>query len=563
MLVLHANEAVSANRLIDEVWGEEPPRTARKSLQVHISRLRKELGDGVLETRPQGYALRLDREQVDLYRFEDLLDRGRTALQHEEPGAAAAILREALALWRGAPLAGLEAEPFARPAAARLDDLRLAAIELRIEADLALGRHTAVVGELERLVSEEPFREGFRRQLILALYRSGRQADALAAYRSARRTLVEELGVEPGPELRELEAAVLRHDPALAPPAPCRFPSARRRPMLLAGIAIAALAGAVGIFAAVRAAGDSTSPKAASPAMVANSVMRIDPQTNEVVRVTRVGREPDSVAVGAGAVWVVNRKDRTVSKIDGSGAVATIGGVPFADHLAVDGENVWISSFDRSSVARIDARTGEVVASLGVPSRHAEGLAVGGGYLWITNPATVRGQGVETVSRVDLSSGKVVSRIPVGKTPIFNTFGDGALWVANYDDATVSVVRPGSRGAETIALGSGCGPLGIDTGFGSVWVVCYWDRRLVRIDARTRRIVARVPIGSGPLGVAAGAGGVWVTNRDSRTVSRVDPRSNTVAATIRMRTPLSPYGIAAANRGVWFSVRKCADAPCM
>jgi DNA-binding beta-propeller fold protein YncE len=296
--------------------------------------------------------------------------------------------------------------------------------------------------------------------------------------------------------------------------------------------------------------------------MVANSVVKIDPRTNEIVQVTGVGRKPDAVAVGAGAVWVVNWQDRTVSRINRSGAVETIGGVLRADHLAVDGDNVWVSSFDRSSVARIDARTGEVVESLGVPTRHAEGLAVGGGYLWITNPATVRGEGIETVSRVDLRSGKVVSRIPDGKTPIFDTFGNGALWVANYDDDTVSVVRPGSRGAETVALGT-CGPLGIATGFGAVWVVCYWTHELVRIDARTRRIVSHIPIGVGPLGVSAGAGAVWVTSRDGRAVTRIDPRSNTVVATIRLPAPLSPFGVGARNEGVWVSVRRCAQAPCL
>jgi DNA-binding beta-propeller fold protein YncE len=299
------------------------------------------------------------------------------------------------------------------------------------------------------------------------------------------------------------------------------------------------------------------------PTVVANSVVKIDPRTNEIVRVTRVGRQPDAVAVGAGATWVVNWQDRTVSRIDRSGAVETIGGVPRADHLAVDGDNLWVSSFDRSSVARINARTGEVVESLGVRSRHAEGLAVGGGYLWITNPATVRGQGVETVSRVDLRSGKVVSRIPVGKTPIFDTFGAGALWVANYDDDTVSVVSAGSRNAQTIALGRGCGPLGIATGFGAVWVVCYWPHRLVRIDARTRRIVSRIPVGIGPLAVSTGAGAVWVTSRDSRAVTRIDPRSNTIVSTIRLPAPLSPFGISARNGGVWVSVRRCPQTPCI
>lgn len=339
--------------------------------------------------------------------------------------------------------------------------------------------------------------------------------------------------------------------------------SAPRRRVLLAGIAIAALATAGGIFAAVRTVGNSAASGSAPPAVVADSVVKIDPRTNDIVQATKVGRKPGAVAVGAGAVWVVNWQDRTVSRIAPSGAVETIGGVPKVDGLAVDADNVWVSSLDRSSVARINARTGEVVASLGLPSQHAEGLAAGGGYLWITSPATVRGVGIETVSRVDLRTGKVASRIPVGKTPIFDTFGEGALWVANYDDDTVSVVGAGSRGAQTIPLDVGCGPLGIAAGFGAVWVVCYWKHELVRIDARTRKIVAHTPLGAGPLGVSAGAGAVWVTNRDSRSISRIDPRSNTVVATIRLPAPLSPMGIDARNGNVWASVQRCTQTPCI
>lgn len=561
MLVLDGKDGVSVERLIDELWGEEPPRTARKTLQVHVSRLRKELGD-VLETRPNGYALRLDRMEVDLHDFEGLSQRGRDALDAGNPGEAASLLREALDLWRGEPLAGLEAEPFAGTATARLDDLRLDVTELRVEADLALGRHASLVGELERLVSQHPYREGLRRQLMVALYRSGRQADALAAYRSARATFIEDLGVEPGPELRDLEAAVLRHDPVLSPPSRGARQPARRRRLLLAGLAAAvlALAAAAGIFAAVHMPGEASSSAQRVP--VANSVIKIDPASNDIVGVSRVGREPEAVAIGAGGVWVVNWRDRTVTKIDPAGEVETIGGVVRADHLAVDGQNVWVSSFDRSSVARVDAEKGEVVESVGVPAEHAEGLAVGGGYLWITNPASMRAQGVETVSRVDLRSNKVVSTIAVGETPIFDTFGEGALWVANYDGDSVSVVSPGSPDAETIQLKERCGPLGIATGFGSVWVVCYWQQQLLRIDPRTRKVVARIPIGSGPLAVATGAGSVWVTNRDSHDVSRIDPRTNKAIAAIRLPANLSPFGVAAHEDGVWVSIRECAEGLC-
>jgi predicted ATPase/class 3 adenylate cyclase len=217
-LLLHRGETLSSERLIDELWGESAPSNAVKTLQAHVSRLRKELPDGVLVTRGHGYQLQVDPDQLDADRFERLLERGRAGLAADRPGPALEALESALALWRGSPLADLAYEPFAQTEIARLDDLRVAAAELAIEARLALGRHAEVIGELERLVDEHPYRERLRAQLMLALYRTDRQADALQAYQDARRVLVEELGIEPGERLRELEAAVLAQDPELAVP---------------------------------------------------------------------------------------------------------------------------------------------------------------------------------------------------------------------------------------------------------------------------------------------------------------------------------------------------------
>jgi DNA-binding SARP family transcriptional activator len=213
VLLLHANEVVSSDRLIDEVWGERSPDSGRTALQVRVSQLRKALGPGgaLIVTRAPGYAVRLQREQLDLHRFERLVEEADKA----EPAIAAGKLREALALWRGPALGDLAYESFAQAAVGRLEELRVAALEKRIEADLALGRHADLVAELDALVAEHPLRERLRAQLILALYRCGRQADALAAYQAAWRTLVEELGLEPSPPLRELEQAILRQDPSL------------------------------------------------------------------------------------------------------------------------------------------------------------------------------------------------------------------------------------------------------------------------------------------------------------------------------------------------------------
>ena len=211
ILLLHANQVVSTDRLIDELWGAEPPATGAKSVQVMVSRLRKKLGDGQIATHPPGYVLRVDPAELDLAHFERLVGEARGAA----PENAGHKLRQALALWRGPPLADLAYQPFAQAEVARLEELRLAALDQRIDADLAAGRHAELVGELEALVVRHPLRERLHCQLMVALYRSSRQADALYAYRAARRELVENLGLEPSEELRQLEKAILRQDPAL------------------------------------------------------------------------------------------------------------------------------------------------------------------------------------------------------------------------------------------------------------------------------------------------------------------------------------------------------------
>src|SRR5438132_7731928 len=216
LLPVRANEVVRLEQLVDELWGAEPPATAGKMVQNAVSQLRKLLGPSAsLLTRPGGYVLQLDPEQLDVRRFERLVEAGRQALAGGPPAAAGDLLREADALWRGAPLADFPFEPFAQPEIARLEDLRLAATEDRIEAELALGRHAELAAELERLVAQHPLRETLRLQLMLALYRSGRQAEALAVYKEARRYLSEELGIDPSPALQRLERAILVQDAAL------------------------------------------------------------------------------------------------------------------------------------------------------------------------------------------------------------------------------------------------------------------------------------------------------------------------------------------------------------
>jgi DNA-binding SARP family transcriptional activator len=228
-LLMRANEIVPASRLIDDVWGDEPPETAANILQGYVSDLRRALGKETIATRGRGYTIHVEPGDLDLRRFERLAEAGIEALEDERAPEAASTLREALALWHGAALADLE-ESFAIPAAARLEELRLGALERRIDADLALGHHTELVAELTALVAEHPLRERFRAQHMLALYRCGRQAEALDSYREARGILTEELGIDPGPALQRLEREILAQDPSLDAPNGEREATVERRP---------------------------------------------------------------------------------------------------------------------------------------------------------------------------------------------------------------------------------------------------------------------------------------------------------------------------------------------
>jgi DNA-binding SARP family transcriptional activator len=292
MLALEVGRTVSADRLAEGLWGEAPPPSAAKMVQLYVSHLRRALdGDGVrIVTHGRGYELELADGDVDAVRFERLLEQSRP--------------REALALWHGDALADLADEPFAAPEIRRLDELRLRASERAIDADLEAGRHAEVIGELDRLVAEQPLRERLHGQRLLALYRAGRQSEALAAYRDARSRLVDEIGVEPGAELRQLHDAILAQDPALDLPAPDRpgpgrapAPQAdRRATRLLIGAAAILLAGvlAFGVIRVLEPDGLAGIDE--------DHVGLIDPDSGRITDQYAVGRSPGAVASGVGSV---------------------------------------------------------------------------------------------------------------------------------------------------------------------------------------------------------------------------------------------------------------------
>ena len=238
LLLCQPSTVVPASRLVDGLWREDPPASAANLVQGYVSGLRKALGRDAIETRGGGYVLHVARDALDLQRFERLAHAGSIALEREDPAAAAASLTEALRLWRGPALADLADEPALSAVIARLEELRVLALERRVEAELALGRHVDVVAALERLVSDHPLRERPRGLLMTALYRSERQAEALEAYRAARAMLVDELGIEPSAWLTELHAAILRHDAGLAHPGPVREVARPSRSLLVTALAL-------------------------------------------------------------------------------------------------------------------------------------------------------------------------------------------------------------------------------------------------------------------------------------------------------------------------------------
>jgi YVTN family beta-propeller protein len=553
ILLLHRQEVVSVDRLVDELWGERPPGTATKTVQVYVSRLRKELGEGVLLTRGGGYVLDIEPEQLDGARFERLAHEGMGALDRDEVSSARDLFGEALALWRGPALDDLAYEQFAQGEIARLEELRLATLEARIEADLALGRHSELVPELEILVREHPVRERLRAQLILALYRSGRQADALASYRDARRALVEELGLEPSRELKELEQRVLTQDPVLDAPArraPAgAAPEDRRR-----GWALVLLGGGL-LLAAVLAAmavsgGDGADPRRAPE----NSVAVLDPGSNEVVATVPTGVRPADIAASAGDIWVANHADNTVTQIDPArrkvvGTVSpglTVGG------LAGGGDDLWIGDARRSRLVRLDPGFRSVASTIRFFSSAVDfaapgtnPVAMGQGSVWV-------GRGYGTVARVDPVTGDVV-HATVGNNPSAIAVGAGGVWVVDDADNTLTRIDPASASADTTTTPVGRAPSAVAAGTNAVWVANTQDDTVARVDPRTGSVIRTIHVGRRPTGIAVGAGAVWVANSLSGTVSRIDPTTNQVEATIEIGE--APQSVTVARGQVWVSVQ--------
>jgi DNA-binding SARP family transcriptional activator len=571
ILLVNANAVVSRDRLIDALWGAQPPETAPTALHGLVSQLRRHLGaeaddqsrEGLVVTQPPGYLIRIEQGQLDLDEFERLVDKGRNALIDGSAAEAALLFGRALELWRGPALEGVDYENFAQPEVARLQEERLMTIEDRNEAELALGRHAQLVGELTELVAQHPLRERLRGQLMLALYRCGRQADALGAYQDGRRILQRQLGIAPGPELRQLERAILHQDPELGRASKywLRAARSRWRKALAGALAVAASASVVVVALGGFRSSDAT------VAIVPHSIAVIDATKNAVVDDIPVGGYPGPVTAGAGSVWVSNIADATISRIDPrTHRVVGTNGLTRALDLAVRGVHLWAANggdpghatrppgtvlqFHLATARTRTIRVGPRVAG----GEEQTTIALGENAVWVGN------QESSTVRRIDLATGKTLATI---KRVFPGGVGAGrsGVWASDPRRGRIVHIDPSTnRVVGTVAIPGR--PTRLVVGDHAVWVTTRVPNSAVwRVDSRTSRVVATIPIRGTPARIAVGAGAVWVTSFEWTSkhvaafgglVTRIDPRANRVVAEIRVGDRAD--GLAVAAGLVWVAV---------
>src|SRR5919106_371855 len=540
LLLLKTGSVVSSDRLIEELWADDPPEDASTALQQHVSRLRKLLeSHAVLLTQAPGYVLEVDPDQLDLARFERLQKDGRRLLDEGRAGEAASVLRRALAVWRGEPLADLPGERFVSDARTHLEEAHLEVLEARIEADLASGRHRELVAELSELVRTHPHRERFCGQLMLALYRSGRQAEALDAYADSRRRLLGELGLEPGPELQRLQQAILAHDAGLD--GPHRSARARRRRRAVAAVT----AGAV-LLASLTTALALRRDEGANPSFIVRpgegAVVALDARTGAVRRRVSAGRTPSAIAASEGVIWVVDADARTVLRLaQSSRVVETLSTGATPTDVVATGGSVWVAHGRplkraqfvgpvATGIARLDASTGTKRADVRLPMEDGalsnlveNHVAVHGGAVWAVTPDF-------TVVRIEASTGAVTAESRAIQAAAVAA-GPAGVWVLGVDGAVAKLdentAKPVTRiRVPTSSVGS------IAVGTDAAWVTAPSDGTLWKIGAGARPDLGAIELSRGISDVAAANGWVWVANPIAGTVVKVNVASADVERTI-------------------------------
>jgi YVTN family beta-propeller protein len=572
LLLIDRDNPVSTVHIADALWGERPPPGNAATIQTYVFHLREALEPDrprgapaqVLVSERGGYRLDTRNAAVDADEFED---QARTGIENARSGdheRAVPELDAALDLWRGEVLADVaELEPVG-PIAARLNELRLAAIEARIDAQLALGRHGLAVGELEELTAANPLRERLHAQRMLALYRCGRQADALAAYRHLHQVLDAEVGVRPSPQLRELHQAILAHDPSLTDSLPVdprtdrgaasptvrtstgRRPS-RRRWVRLAPAAVAVIG--VGVVVAVTA---THRPHGSLNALPANGVGVIRPDGSLHDGVP-VGQSPTAVAYGDGSVWVANGGANTVMRIDPRIHTVVreivVGGNPVA--LAATDSDVWVVNANDGTVDRINTTVNRVVGEPIKVGNQPSAIAVGPSGVWVANT------GDNTVQHIDPSSSAVAKAIGVGGGPDGVSAADAdSVWVANGLDGTVTQLDP-RTGLVRALIHVGAGPTGLTTAGGSVWVTNSLEQSVSRIDPTSTAVDTVADVGDGPTAPVSDGRFLWVAASHSGAVARIGLKSRDVR---RFGVGAAPVALAPNDGAVYVAAQAFAAA---
>jgi len=562
LLAIHAGEPLAIDRLVEELWEGAPPEHAAKSIQIYVSRLRKAVGNERIATTRAGYLLRLSPDELDTAQFESLARRGSEELERGDPATAERTFSEASALWRGEPLGDFRFASFAQDEVRRVEELRNAAEADHAEAQLALGKPEAAIPRLRKLVEASPLWERPRAQLMLALYRIGRQAEALELYRSTHSTFRDQLGLEPSADLAALEHRILNQDPGLGAPARAvqvRAHVRRTAPLVLVGGVLLAAAAIAAAVLLARGGGGGEALAAIAP----NSLGAIDPDSNRLVLQVDMGSSPTAVGVGQGGVWVADgARQELVSVSPGDGAIrrrVPLAAVP--TQVAVGRDAVWVTNpldIGVGTLTRVDATTHE---NRRVPVRTAyvgdlfapavpNVLALDGRGVW-TN--TLHGRLVRVAGTTrrtfDLGPGHSIDGIAVGA---------GSVWIASSADDTVLRFDPDRErlAGPPIHVGGSsdrpAGPAAVAYGYDAVWVADALADSVTRIDPRTNSVAATIRVGSRPTAVAISARGVWVLDSGDGSVTRIDPAGNRTVATIPVGRAVT--GIAAGAGRVWVTV---------
>jgi peptide/nickel transport system substrate-binding protein len=502
-LLLRADQVVSTERLIDDIWGDDPPAGAVHALHTQASKLRAALRDGhdalVISHTSGGYRAEMDGHHIDVREFERLVNEGRQHLAAGQPDLVVTTMRSAEALCRGAPLADFAGVPFAQPMIVRLEEMHRFAVETRIEAQLACGDAFDVLPELEERAAADPLREQVRRLHMLALYRTGHQARALDVYRQTRELLADELGVDPSPELQQLMQAILTQDPSLTLPSPRaedRFAVDVPRPEPPADLRTRprprrrwrALVIAAAVAALVIATAAALIPRHRQPAPAAATAANVVTEFNTSGRLIKqfpVGKNPTAVTAGAGSLWVSNSDD--------------------------------------NSISRIDPRTGASTPISGVGESPA-GVVVGAGSAWVVSPTNPDRAPLETgtVTAINLTTDTPTDAVPAGELAGGIAYGDAHVWSTATEDAKVYRFDPTHPG-QPVEFDTGAAPTALAATSQALWVANAGDNTVWKIDPASGQRQDVVNVGTDPVAVAAGANGVWVANHLSGDVTLIDP----------------------------------------